>query len=208
MKIPTPKGYNDHDYQKLVTFLNQTDDEGVPNGKKLSEEYDPTNPTTWGTYWNGQRFKWVESNGELMIQKIYIECRGLCGTLDLSECTALIWLCCDFNKLTKLDVNGCTALEDLYCYANNLTKLNVSGCAALEELYCHNNKLTKLNVSGCAALWRLWCGFNKLTKLNVSGCISLKYLSCYSNKLGRLNLNSCPQADCFCDDKVKIKIRR
>ena len=187
MKIPTPKGYNDHDYQKLVTFLNQTDDEGVPNGKKLSEEYDPTNPTTWGTYWNGQRFKWVESNGELMIQKIYIECRGLCGTLDLSECTALIWLCCDFNKLTKLDVNGCTALEDLYCYANNLTKLNVSGCAAL---------------------WRLWCGFNKLTKLNVSGCISLKYLSCYSNKLGRLNLNSCPQADCFCDDKVKIKIRR
>ena len=47
-RYPTTEGYNDHDYQKLVAFLEQTDEEGVKNGEKLSEDYDPNDPETWG----------------------------------------------------------------------------------------------------------------------------------------------------------------
>ena len=45
-----PEGYNAHDYIKCVEFLEQTDENGVKNGMKLSESYDPNDPSTWGTF--------------------------------------------------------------------------------------------------------------------------------------------------------------
>ena len=44
-----PAGYNEHDYDKCVTFLEQTDPSGEKNGEKLSSDYDPDDPETWGT---------------------------------------------------------------------------------------------------------------------------------------------------------------
>ncbi|MBR5713782.1 MAG: hypothetical protein IKX58_03190, partial [Clostridia bacterium] len=71
-RYPTPEGYNDHDYQKLVAFLEQTDDEGVKNGEKCSNTYDPNDPATWGTCYYGRSFRWIESDGEIRIQNIYV----------------------------------------------------------------------------------------------------------------------------------------
>ncbi|MBR3459728.1 MAG: leucine-rich repeat domain-containing protein, partial [Clostridia bacterium] len=179
-RYPTPEGYNDHDYQKLVAFLEQTDDEGVKNGEKCSDNYDPSDPETWGTYyWGNQSFQWIESDGELRIQSISVSPKRLCGTLDVSGCTALEYLECDYNNLTTLDVSGCTALEHLECDHNNLTTLDVSGFTALKYLYCYNNNLTTLDVSGCTALMYLDCYYNNLTTLDVSGCTALEYLHCY-----------------------------
>ena len=45
-RYPTPDGYNDNDYQKLVTFLELVDENGVKNGEKLSGSYDPQDPAT------------------------------------------------------------------------------------------------------------------------------------------------------------------
>ena len=112
-RYPTPEGYNDHDYQKLVAFLEQTDANGVKIGEKLSNSYDPNDPATWN-------FEWVESDGELRIQRIHVYRCGLRGTLDVSGCTALDSLNCYNNNLTELDVSGCTALTYLKCYYNNL----------------------------------------------------------------------------------------
>ncbi|MBR5713497.1 MAG: hypothetical protein IKX58_01725, partial [Clostridia bacterium] len=120
MRYPTPEGYNDNDYQKLVAFLEQTDEEGVKNGDKLSDNYDPNDPETWGSHY------WIESDGELRIERIYVYDRILCGALDVSGCTALERLDCSFNNLTELDVSGCTALEYLLCPNNNLTTHDVS----------------------------------------------------------------------------------
>ncbi len=128
-RYPTPEGYNDHDYQKLVAFLEQTDDEGVKNGEKLSDNYDPNDPTTWGSY----LFEWIESDGELRIQIIDVRWRRLCGTLDVSGCTALEQLRCNNNNLTELDVSGCTALTSLYCGANYLTEIVLEGTELYDE---------------------------------------------------------------------------
>ena len=46
-RYATPDGYNDHDYQKMVAFFEQTDENGVRNGEKLSENYDPTDSETY-----------------------------------------------------------------------------------------------------------------------------------------------------------------
>ena len=192
MRYPTPEGYNDHDYQKLVAFLEQTDDEGVKNGEKCSDNYDPNDPTTWGTYWNGQRFKWIESDGELRIQEIYVyvDYKNLCGALDVSGCTALEYLDCRYNNLTTLDVRGCTALEDLYCAYNNLTTLDVRGCTALTSLDCYSNNLTTLDVSGCTALTSLECEYNNLTELDVSNNTALMALWCSGNNLTTLDVSN------------------
>ncbi|MBQ3849912.1 MAG: leucine-rich repeat domain-containing protein, partial [Clostridia bacterium] len=167
-RYPTPEGYNNHDYQKLVAFLEQTDDEGVKNGEKCNYNYDPNDPTTWGTYWDDQRFQWIESDGELRIQRIDVDRCGLCGTLDVSGCTALTYLDCRTNNLTSLDVSGCTALTYLECSNNNLTGLDVSNNTALTSLSCYDNNLTGLDVSNNTALEHLSCGYNNLTGLDVS----------------------------------------
>ena len=46
-RYATPGGYNDHDYQKMVAFFEQTDENGVRNGEKLSEDYYPTDSETY-----------------------------------------------------------------------------------------------------------------------------------------------------------------
>ncbi|MBR5718946.1 MAG: hypothetical protein IKX16_08005 [Clostridia bacterium] len=200
-RYPTPEGYNDHDYQKLVAFLEQTDDEGVKNGEKLSDNYDPNDPTTWGTYWNGQRFQWIESGGELRIQKIYVDYENLCGALDVNGCTALEHLSCINNNLTALDVSGCTALERLECSSNNLTSLDVSNNTALTSLGCSRNNLTSLDVSNNTALTSLGCSRNNLTSLDVSNNTALTYLFCSSNNLTELEVsNNTVLETLYCDD--------
>lgn len=65
-RYATPDGYNDHDYQKMVAFFEQTDENGVRNGEKLSENYDPTDPGTW---WEADGSE-IVSNGQSMTMNI------------------------------------------------------------------------------------------------------------------------------------------
>ncbi len=194
-----PEGYNAHDYTKCVLFLEQTDANGVKNGEKLSENYDPNDPETWGSCWYEidplgdeyvECFQWATMNGELRINKIYANYGDLIGAVDAADCTALELLSCYVNGIIELDVSGCTALETLKCSRNSLTKLDVSSNTALEVLYCSYNALTKLDVSSNTALEVLNCGGNELTALDVSQNSALKYLFCSSNYLTELDVSS------------------
>ena len=182
-----PAGYNIHDYTKCVEFLEQTDADGVKNGEKLSDTYDPNDPGTWGV----DSFRWTATNGEQRLLTISAYSQELYGSLDVSGCTALERLNCYYNNLSELDVSGCTALEELLCSFNNLSELDVSGCTALERLYCYSNNLGALDVSGCIALEVLGCTTNNLSELDVSGCTSLWELGCSSNNLSELDVSGC-----------------
>lgn len=73
-RYATPDGYNDHDYQKMVAFFEQTDENGVRNGEKLSEDYDPTDPETWWEYDDGywrRRVEWTTVAGEYRLYEIF-----------------------------------------------------------------------------------------------------------------------------------------
>ena len=202
-RYATPDGYNDHDYQKMVAFFEQTDENGVRNGEKLSEDYDPTDPETWweydGDYCRGS-IEWTTVAGEYRLYEIFFGGSSnsahpleLVGNLDVSGCTALVKVRCwswGDIQLTGLDVSGCAALEVLDCDGNELTELDVSECAALVELYCLENKLTELDVSGCVALEVLDCDGNELTELDVSGCAALEALDCRNNWLTELDVSA------------------
>ena len=207
-RYATPDGYNDHDYQKMVAFFEQTDENSVRNGEKLSEDYDPTDPGTWWKYDDGYcrgSVEWTTVAGEYRLYNIFFGGIGndalpleLVGFLDVSGCTALAEVrCWSFGdiQLTGLDVSGCAALEALDCDGNELTELDVSGCAALEALDCDYNHMTELDVSANTGLRRLYCSGNQLTELDVSANTELESLSCSENHLTELDLSNNPRID-------------
>ena len=70
-----PEGFNAHDFMKCVTFLEQEDENGVKNGEKLSDTYDPNAPATRGMYSECEdddpypRFEWaVAGDGACVMQ--------------------------------------------------------------------------------------------------------------------------------------------
>ena len=202
-RYATPDGYNDHDYQKMVAFFEQTDENGVRNGEKLNEDYDPTDPETWREYDDGYcrgRVEWTTVAGEYRLYNIFFGGIGnyalpleLVGFLDVSGCTALAEVrCWSFGdiQLTGLDVSGCAALEALDCDGNELTELDVSGCTALTGLACSGNQLTELDVSTNTGLVRLACYGNQLTELDISANAALEELTCYGNQLTELDIST------------------
>ena len=202
-RYATPDGYNDHDYQKMVAFFEQTDENGVRNGEKLCWDYDPTDPETWRKY-DGDHCRgditWTTVAGEYRLCDIFFGGIGndalpleLVGFLDVSGCTALTEVRCWSSgdiQLTGLDVSECVALAELYCAGNELTELDVSGCAALEVLHCSHNEIMELDVSNCTALTRLDCDGNELTELDVSECAALENLDCSGNQLTELDVSA------------------
>ena len=191
-RYATPDGYNDHDYQKMVAFFEQTDENGVRNGETLSENYDPTDPGTW---WEADGseigVEWTVDDDEYRICEIRIgsSSLGMMGNLDVSGCTGLDRLDCSENQLTEINVSGCTALTDIDCSNNKLTELNVSTNTELYTLRCYGNQLTELDVSENTWLYELYCFGNELVRIDISGCTDLDGLDCSENQLTELDLS-------------------
>ncbi len=138
-EVPTINGYHSEDYAQLLSFLEQTDENGVKNGTKLNSAYDAGNTATWSG------ITWKDVNGAKRIYEITWNnisiptAKKLVGTLDLSSCEKLTYLDCSCNALTSLDVSKNTALLGLSCSGNNLTSLDVSKNTALTRLDCFSN---------------------------------------------------------------------
>ncbi len=167
--------------EMLIKFYHDTGGDNWKNNENWCSDK-PIGEWYGVNYYDGYGTKELE---------IHLPDNNLTGAGDLSGCTALDWLNCEYNQLTSLNVSGCTALMRLYCSDNQLTSLNVSGYTALEWLNCEDNQLTSLNVSGCTALIRLYCSDNQLTSLDVSGCTTLWDLDCYNNQLSSLDVSGC-----------------
>ncbi|MDO4627882.1 MAG: fibronectin type III domain-containing protein, partial [Planctomycetia bacterium] len=183
--IAISSSYNQHDCDKLLNFLEQTNENGVKNGTRINSAYNIDDPTTWSGV------IWKEVDGTKYAKEINWESKGLIGELDLSGCTELTTVLCRFNSLTTLNVSGCTALTLLYRTHNQLTSLNISGCTGLTELNRTNNPITSLNASGCTGLTTINYQDSQLTLLDVSGCTALVTLNCQNNQLTSLDVSGC-----------------
>ena len=200
----TPSGYNEHDYNKLRAFLDQTDGMRT-NGDKINpESYRPDRPDTWAGV------TWIErTSGNKRVMAIDWSGMGLVGNLDLTGCSALERLDCGNNQLSELDVSECTSLAYLYCHQNQLTSLDVSDCTNLETLGCGNNQLSELNVSNCSSLVSLGCSDNQLDSLDVNNCPDLLELYCYNNQLTELDVRDCAdllRLSCFSNQLESLDV--
>lgn len=177
-RYTTPSGYNKNDYQKLVRFLEIKNEDGVKNGEKLNEDYDPTDPETWlGIEWN--------SYGRLI--NFYNNYNRLVGDLDLTGCTRLKRVYMYYCDLGVVDMSGCTSLEYLDIFGWNASSVNVSGCSALKELYIYYTpELDSLDITGCTKLTNVCIGDTGLTSADLSACPDLEELRFPNNMLKAL----------------------
>ena len=183
-KIDSSK-LNAYDVAKLKAFANQGDN-------LASLGWDLDDPGNWDYVY------WTLVGDEYRLEAFDVFDQGLTlgGSLDLSGCAELVYLNFDGDgsgnlNLTSLNVSGCTVLTELYCNYNQLASLNVSGCSALVYLFCQENKLTSLDLSTNTKLEYLNCHNNNLTSLDLSGLTELYIIDCRENKLASLNLSSC-----------------
>ena len=89
--------------------------------------------------------------------------------LDATQHKELTYLSCGVcPNLTKLDVTQCTKLQQLVCQYSPIGKLDLSHCPDVWMVWASNCALTELNVSGCTKLYELLCTLNNLTELDVT----------------------------------------
>ena len=192
----TPTGYNDHDYQKMVAFLDIEDENSTKNGEKLSSSYDPSDPSTWVSS-SSNWISWQEFDGELHLFDIYLRDYDLRGCLDVADCSGLEELGCYDCSINSLNASDCGSLARLNCQNNGLEMLNISGCSALEVLECQFNSLTAIDLSCKPELWYLDCRFNSLSEIDVSGLEQLWYFDCSNNQLSELNVENNTELNYF-----------
>jgi hypothetical protein len=80
---------------------------------------------------------------------------GLVGNFDLTRCSQLNRLYCNYNYdgdgsgILSIDVSGLTELRRLRAYGMQmLTSVNVSGCTSLDQLRLDETGITSLDISG------------------------------------------------------------
>ena len=177
-----PEGYNEHDYNKLIAFLEITDENGIKNGEKLSAGYNPDDPETWG-----DAFEWTETDDGLRIIEIHADfCLSLEGSLDLDGCNELSSLFCYWNRISELKVTNCPNLKFLSCGNNRFTTLDVS---QNENLYYLDFATEEGHGAGIVQTVLLPQTDNRVTELDVSGLTGLKHFECALNPLEHLDIS-------------------
>lgn len=201
----TPMGYNEHDYQKLVAFMDTTDENGVRNGEKIVSAFDgyylPAFPVTWSYYYydheNGILYMygvfWTDDEENSRVCALELYDMDLVGRLDFEGCTEMSEVYCDLNHFKSIDASGCTELRAMTCSRSEVESISIKGCASLDLFDCSQNALTELDASGCAALTDIECSDNRLSRLDLAGCASLNWLDCFNNCLIELDLSYCPE---------------
>lgn len=194
--LDVPEGYDPHDYQKAVAFLEQSDAYGVKNGTKISPAYIPGDPESWN--FSGEAFVWTEVSGVKMLESV--NCPSvpgrLAGALDLAGCSALTSVDCSDSSLVSADLSGCAALDSLVIKNNSLESLDVGGCASLRLLNFASNFVGALDVTDCTSLRCLECRWNLIPELDLSACPGLTVLICTDNRMKTLDLSNNPLLGC------------
>ncbi len=163
--------------ERIRAFLEHTDETGVSNGLKLN--YDPDDISTWtGIVWKNNRVEGIEWPGF-----------GLCGFLDLSGFSELLYLSLDDNLLETLNLNGCAKLKELTCGSNRLESVDLLGCAALEDLNVSYNMLNTLNLDTNPELRIFNCAHNAISELGLLDKPDLSELDFTNNMLTRIDLS-------------------
>lgn len=193
-----PSGYNAHDYNAVVSFLEQTNAAGKKNGEIINASYDPNDPSTWGGY----RFTFESVSGEKRLTAMDLSnANTLFGSLDLSNCTALTSCMIYTNQITELNVTGCAELFTLYCYNNRLSSVDVSTNTKLSYFTCQNNRLTEIDVSHNPNLVIFNCGYNNISEVDVSIHSSLQTLNVSHTLVTSVDVSHNPQLKNFyCKD--------
>ena len=128
---------------------------------------------------------------------ITLNCSGLKSltnrTIILKNHPQLTRIVCSGSTLTMLNVSGCTALVYLDCNGNNLSELDVCNSPKLEQLYMQSNSIRSIDLSKSVELTNFNCSSNQLSALDMQACMKLYDFTFSSNPLNSLNMGALPR---------------
>lgn len=187
--------YDAGDVEKLRTFLEQTDADGVKNGTKLNPDYTPDDPSTWtGEHEQGNPYSlgvtWNESGRAVAFN---VEYGSMSGALDFSGMDAIEYVYIAGASVPTANFALCTALEEIFIYMPDevpLTGIDLSDTPSLRRIHLNYNALTSLDLSGCPQLTVLCIEGNDITELDLSHNGNLELIMCEGNKLRELDLSA------------------
>ena len=197
----TPEGYNDIDYQNFVAFLEQTDENGVKNGERMNENYDPNDPATFtfsGPYGSPQGVRWMQFNGLYYAVSFGTNTAdgsslGLVGELDVSGCERLGQLIIYNNNISSVKFNNCPMLSTVSMYGNPLTTIEHENCPSLSGMWIYDSEYAgELDMSAHPELMFLMCQNTAVTSVNVTGCANLNVFNTLNTCLTELDLSTNP----------------
>ena len=131
---PVILSYNEHDISKILAFLNTVDENGVSNGEKILEKYDPEDPASWYYYADDREreagyaryiTQW-NADGRLIKLTLPFPFVSLTGSLDLSGCEALDYVGLNTSGITSADLSGCPLRERFSASDASLTEITPS----------------------------------------------------------------------------------
>ncbi|MCL2628451.1 MAG: protein kinase [Oscillospiraceae bacterium] len=202
---PTPEGYNDNDYQKMITFFLQGNNHAgnADAIKSVNPNFDLNDPETWEWSTGQNRYngvRWREESGELRIISIRYwnnwynnemnTTVGLTGELDVTGLSYMEHLSVSNNNITNVNFSENTILRHLDLSGNGLTHLDLTDLPKLTWLTLQENNLTDIDITENTLIEILDLKANHLTTLDVSNQIALREFICGENYLTALNLSN------------------
>lgn len=89
---------------------------------------------------NNEHIKFLDASQCPGLEVLWFEDYG-CDSLNLSGCTSLRELNCDYGNLAKLDIDDCSSLSYLSCYYSNLTSISLPKINSLKNIDLRHNEL-------------------------------------------------------------------
>lgn len=158
----------------------------------------------------------VKTESLKKVTTLNLESLDISDLTGIEDCINLLYLNCNYNKLSTINVSNNKLLRVLSLYDNKLTSLNVtsnpemfnltfgknqvstidlSQNTKLHSLTADSNLLSSIDFSANPDLESIYCGQNNLTTLNVSNLSNLKQLNCIYTNISKLDVRSNPKLE-------------
>lgn len=190
-----PAGYNLYEYERILDFL-EFHEEGssIRNGNRLSPNYDPWDPATWGWKNGAPRFQWQTYEGEKHLARIDVsQASGqLTGMIELYDFPILNFVDCSDNYLL-IGISNAPSLVHLDCHNNRAiySSIDVSASVDLEYLDCKNAYSRELDLRSNTELRYLNC--SEVSALDISACTKLEHLGAsYTGSIEGMDISHLP----------------
>lgn len=178
--------HNAEEASRLRAFLELADENGVKNGEKLNDGYDPDNAATW----TNARIEYDEETGESWEYRYgFIWNLADDGAAHLSDV-----LIDDLDMVGDLDLSGFAYLDGLYCGGNRLTSIDLDGCSCAIEAICPGNpELRSISLENCSWLYVIDVSSTALSEIDVSDCAELCSFEAVDTLITSFDFTHCPE---------------
>lgn len=117
---------------------------------------------------------------------------GLCGALDLSDCTDMIFLDLYHNKITSVNTKNLPSMRIFGVQDNLLEALDVTEMPSCQGIDAGRNRLREIDISKNPELVELYINDNDFSEIDLSRNPKLKYFYCHNNQISALDTRKNP----------------